>query len=349
MTDKIKRSRNFFRDIVFKKDKTVYADDIDSQFNEVTDYFNDVLKPAIDTLVSEAVQGIAGNTGAFLHNIGDGSTDWQYVKSDGIDDFSITFEKLVKHTASSVLIADASGGLSTIPANSSNEVLLSREANTPIWQLVTSDHIEPKTLTGQKLGLLSMENFQHNLFAVNVKDDVINTEHIANSNITNDKLLDNSITVDKLGVFDNLPHVTQNLTVNNIDDYAILADKIKDNTIPVYYYIQGSNTIPEVMMRMWSANENRIQQPNGVHVWKMILPTRAILNNSIDDSKLHNLSLQSLSYNISHPNGFTDVKKSLFDYYAVDAAFQFQSDHIDLDSLGEDDFDDEVKAAINRL
>jgi hypothetical protein len=339
MTDKIKRSRNYFRDIIFKEDKTIYADDIDSQFNEITDYFNDVLKPAIDTLVSEAVQGVAGNTGAFLHNIGDGSTDWQYVNSDRLDDFSITFEKLVKNTASSTLITNADGNLSTVPANNNNEVLISRETNTPIWQLVTSDHIEPKTLTGQQFGVLSMENFVENQFITNLVANVITTAKIRDLNITNDKLLDGSITYDKLGIFSNLPAPPTTLSLNTIDDGAITPDKIKDGSIPVTYNNRDNN----LWMRIWGNAYGQVTVDGG-WVYKQLLKSENIKDNTIDDSLFSQILFKT---NDRPENERVEAAKAFFP--DVPLAFQFQSDHIALDSLGLDDFDDEVKAAINRL
>ena len=343
MTDKINRSRNFFRDIILKEDKTIYADDIDSQFNEVTDYFNDVLKPAIDTLVSEAVQGIAGNTGAFLHNIGDGSTDWQYVNSDRLDDFSITFEKLVKHTTSSVLIADASGGLSVVPANSSNEVLICREANTPIWQLVTSDHIEPKTLTGQQLGVLSMENFVQNQFITNLVANVITTAKIPDLNITNDKLLDGSITYDKLGIFSNLPAIPTGLSSDTIASGAITSDKIKDNTIPITHEWSPQEGPNGAFMSLWSNVFGRVIASSGLE-YPQILKSQNLQDNTIDDSFFETPTYLDNYYS---ENQKVEAAKAFFP--DVPLAFQFQSDHIALDSLDLGAFDDEVKAAINRL
>ena len=342
MTDKINRSRNFFRDIILKEDKTIYADDIDSQFNEVTDYFNDVLKPAIDTLVSEAVQGIAGNTGAFLHNIGDGSTDWQYVNSDRLDDLSITFEKLVKHTTSSVLIADASGGLSVVPANSSNEVLICREANTPIWQLVTSDHIEPKTLTGQQLGVLSMENFVQNQFITNLVANVITTAKIPDLNITNDKLLDGSITYDKLGIFSNLPAIPTGLSSDTIASGAITSDKIKDNTIPITFY-RHQTGVKGYFMELWSNIFGRVRASSGLE-YPQILKSQNLQDNTIDDSFFETPTCLDNYY----PE-YQKVEAAKAFFPDVPLAFQFQSDHLALNSLDLNSFDDEVKAAINRL
>ena len=327
MTDKINRSRNFFRDIILKEDKTIYADDIDSQFNEVTDYFNDVLKPAIDTLVSEAVQGIAGNTGAFLHNIGDGSTDWQYVNSDRLDDFSITFEKLVKHTTSSVLIADASGGLSVVPANSSNEVLICREANTPIWQLVTSDHIEPKTLTGQQLGVLSMENFVQNQFITNLVANVITTAKIPDLNITNDKLLDGSITYDKLGIFSNLPAIPTGLSSDTIASGAITSDKIKDNTIPITHEWSPLGGHNGAFMALCSNVFGRVRASSGPE-YPQILKSQNLQDNTIDDSFFDTPTYLDNYY---AENQKVEAAKAFFP--DVPLAFQFQSDHIALDSL----------------
>lgn len=205
--DKIKRSNeNFFQDILSKEDKTIYPYDIDNQFNEITRYLDRELKPAVNELVSGAVEGVAGSINAFLHNVGDGTTDWRYINSDKLDNYSIPLDKIVKITTASVLVTNADGDLVESTPN-----------NTLIWQLVTSAHIEPKTLTGNQFGVLSMENFVENQFITNIVPNVITSENIRDLNITNDKLMDGTIASDKLGIFANLPVAGTNLlNVNNI-------------------------------------------------------------------------------------------------------------------------------------
>lgn len=338
--DKIKRSRNYFQDILSKDDKTIYPNDIDSQFNELADYLDTTLKPAVDELVSGAVEGIAGSINAFLHNVGDGTTDWQYVNSDKLDNFSITLDKLVKINAASVLITNAEGDLSESTPNNTNEILFSRDNNTPIWHLVTSAHIEPKTLTGNQFGVLSMENFIENQFITNIVTNAINTEHIQDLNVTNEKIADGIITSDKLGIFANLPVVGANLlNVNNIADGGITPDKVKDNTIPVSY----NNYLGSMFQYIWGNVYGQVTVEGG-WVYKQLLKSENLKDNTIEDARFSQILYKP---NDRPQNERVEAAKAFFP--DVPLAFQFQADHIATDSLDIYSFDAEVQAAINRL
>lgn len=338
--DKIKRSRNYFQDILAKDDKTIYPNDIDSQFNEIAEYLDKTLKPAVDELVSGAVEGIAGSINAFLHNVGDGTTDWQYVNSDKLDNFSITLDKLVKINSASVLVVNAEGDLTESTANNDNEILVSRAGNIPIWQLVTSAHIEPKTLTGNQFGVLSMENFIENQFITNIVPNVITTENIRDLNVTNDKLMDGTITSDKLGIFANLPVVNANLlNVNNIADGGITTDKVKDNTIPVSY----NNYLGSMFDYIWGNVYGQVTIEGG-WVYKQLLKSENLKDNTIEDARFSQILYKP---NDRPEQERVEAAKAFFP--DVPLAFQFQADHIALDSLDINSFDAEVQAAINRL
>ena len=338
--DKIKRSRNYFQDILAKDDKTIYPNDIDSQFNEIGEYLDKTLKPAVDELVSGAVEGIAGSIGAFLHNVGDGTTDWQYVNSDKLDNFSISLDKLVKINAASILITNAEGDLSESTPNNTNEVLFSRDNNTPIWHLVTSTHIEPKTLTGNQFGVLSMENFVENQFITNIVANAITTDKIRDLNVTNDKLTDDTITSDKLGIFANLPVVNANLlNVNNIADGAITPDKVRDRTIPVSY----KNYLGSMFDVIWGNVYGTVTVEGG-WVYKQLLKSENLKDNTIEDARFSQILYKP---NNSPEQERVEAAKAFFP--DVPLAFQFQADHIAADSLDIYSFDAEVQAAINRL
>lgn len=338
--DKIKRSRNYFQDLLTKDDKTIYPNDIDNQFNEIAEYLDKTLKPVVDGLVSGAVEGIAGSIGVFLHNVGDGSTDWRYVNSDKLDNFSIALDKLVKINTASVLVTNADGDLVEAAPNNANEILLSRDNNTPIWQLVTSTHIEPKSLTGAQFGVLSMENFVENQFITNIVPNVITTENIQDLNVTNGKIMDGIITSDKLGIFANLPVVNANLlNVNNIADGAITPDKVKDNTIPVTYNGRDSNLYQDI----WG---NVYGQTTAYGGWryKQLLKSENLKDNTIEDALL-----SQILYVPNDRPEYERVEAAKAFFPDVPLAFQFQAEHIAPYSLDIDSFDAEVQAAINRL
>ena len=339
--DKIKRSnKNYFQDILGKDDKTLYPFDIDSQFNEIANYLDSTLKPAVDVLVSGAVEGVAGSIGAFLHNIGDGTTDWQYLNSDKLDNYSIPLDRLIMVNSASVLVTNGDGNLTESTPNNDNEILFSRIGNTPTWQLVTSAHIEPKSLTGLQFGVLSMENFIENQFITNIVPDVITSANIRDLNVTNDKLMDGIITSDKLGIFANLPAVNANLlNVNNIDDGGLTPDKVKDGTIPVTYNSRDSN----MYMLLWGNDYGKVTVDGG-YVYRQLLKSENLKDNTIEDARFSQILYKP---NDRPQQERVEAAKAFFP--DVPLAFQFQADHIANNSLGTDIFDAEVQAAINML
>jgi len=342
MTDNIQRNRSYFTDKILKEDKTIYSQDLDNQFNNVSDYLDKELKPAIDQLTSDAVKGIAGNIGAFLHNVGDGTTDWQNLDQGKIDDFSIPFTKIVKINSGSVVISDKDGTLEANAPNSDNLLLISRNNDTPIWQQITSNQIEPKALTGRQLGTLAMENFVENQFITNIVPNVITTTNIQDKNITNDKIMDGQITSNHLGIFHNLPSVTTGLTVANIDDGAITTDKIKDGSIPITYnnYQEFSLYNP---MELWGNVYGSVTVDDGT-VYKQLIKSENIKDNTIEGSLMRDGGLFT---NDKPEAARFEASKGFFEN--VPYGFQFTSEHLTDNALDLDSFDDEVKAAFNRL
>jgi len=339
MIDTIQRNRSYFTDKMLKEDKTIYSQDLDDQFNDVSDYLDKELKPSIDQLTSDAVKGVAGNIGAFLHNVGDGTTDWQSLDQDKLDDFSIPFAKIVKINSGSVVISDKDGALEANTPNDDNLLLVSRNNDTPIWQQITSNQIEPKTLTSKQLGILAMENFVENQFITNIVPNVITTTNIKDKNITNDKIMDGQITSDHLGIFHNLPTVTTGLTVANIDDGAIMPDKIQDGTIPITYRRRDNSDYQDIWGNVYGMTTG-----DGGWVYQQLLKSENIKDNSIEDERMAKTRL--LTNDKPQEERF-EASKGFFEN--VPYGFQFTSEHLTDNVLDLDSFDDEVKAAFNRL
>ena len=338
--DKFKRNYNFFKNILEKTDRIIYADDLDNQFNIVTNYLNNNLKPAIDELLSGSVKGVYGQIGAFLHNLGDGKTDWKYVDNDTINDFSISLNKIVKINSASIIAIDSEGIMNEVSSFNDNQVLISQENQIPVWDFIDGNNIEFKTLTGQQFGKLSMENFVENQFITNIVANVITTENISDLNITNEKLKDETITVEKLGIFANLPVATANLlNVNNIADGSITPDKVKDGTIPVSY----NNYLGSVFEAIWGNVYGEVTVEGGWK-YKQLLKSENLKDNTIEDARLP----QILYLTNDKPKNQREVAAKAF-FPDIPLAFQFQAEHIANDSLGINSFDAEVQAAINKL
>lgn len=230
--DLFNRNTEYFESKLNQIDKVIYSNDFDSQFNELANYLNTILKPAIDAIQQGAIEGEVGNDGAFLHNIGDGTTNWQKLDNSVIDDYQIEFTKLAKITIGSVLGSNLAGNIISIASTAANQVLISTVGNPPVWRKLTNLDIEDNTLTGAQFGLLGQENFTPEIFVDNVPINSIATSMIKDLNITNDKLADASITAEKIGVFNNLPIQTDKFTLNAYAYGCLAPAKIKDGSIP---------------------------------------------------------------------------------------------------------------------
>ena len=338
MIRKFRRTESYFKNKLDKENKTIAADDFDSQFNNIAGYLDTTIKPAIDNLVNAALAGVGGNAGAFLHNVGDGTTDWKQLDSDLLDDYSIAFDKIVKTTSGSVLIAGADGNLAKIVPTADHQVLLSRNENIPEWRKVGADDITNATLTGDQFGILAIENFTANQFITNIVPNVIVSENIQDGAITNNKLVDTSITSDKLGIFANLPVVTNGLTVDNIGDEAITSSKIMDNNIPITESYNGHS------MGIWEGYGKSVWSVESPVIYTQLLRAVNILDNSIEDIDLAPILT---AYSNITPIQMTAGAKTFFK--EVPLQFQFQSRHLALNKLEYNYFNAEVQAAINRL
>ena len=339
MIDRFQRINNYFQDKLAKDDKRIYASNFDSQFNNIAHYLDNIVKPAIDNLTNEVARGVAGNMGAYLHNVGDTTTNWQQINSDKLDDYSISFNKLVKHNWGSILISEANGNVGVASSTSEHQVLTSREFDTPTWKKITANNIADKTLTGNQFGILSMENFVEDQFITNIVPNIIDTVNIKNQNITNDKLQSNIITSDKLGIFSNLPVVTNGFALKNIDDGAIDGSKLVDNSIPV------NNPWNSYNGSLWSfygdSEDIPLMQQNHFH---QILKSKHIIDLSIEDTDLPVVPdyFPSTDETIVKENS-----KALFKDVLL--GFQFTARHFALDKLTKTYFDHEVQSAIDRL
>ena len=338
MIDKFRRNTNYFRDKLAKDDKRIYAPDFDSQFNNIAHYLDNIVKPAIDNLTNEAVKGVAGNIGAYLHNVGDTTTDWQQINSDKLDNYSISFNKLVKYNLGSILISETNGNVGVVSPTSQNQVLTSRAIDTPIWKKIAANNIAAKTLTGNQFGVLSMENFVENQFITNIIPNIIDIVNIKDQNITNDKLQNNIITSDKLGIFSNLPVVGNGLTINHIDDGAIEASKLINNNIPVSLPFNTES------MSVWSYYGVSPYTPVSNTLYQQILKSENILDSSIEDKDL--AVIKDNLVNLPKKEKIEAAKAFFKD---VPLAFQFQQRHLALDKISYKLFNIEVQAAINRL
>ncbi len=258
--DAITRDLKFFNDKLDQVDKTIYSSDFDNQFNLISNYLNTKLKAEIDALISGAAQGILGSEGAFLENVGDGTTRWQMMNNNAIADYSITLNKIVKAAAGSVLCGNNAGNITPVTAGASDRVLVSGYPNIPTWNKLTDINIIPASITGTQLGEIAPENFQNDVFTHNVLDNSIQTQHILDNNITNAKIMNGVVDYKHIGVFYGLvlnQNTKDNLHVEHFADGSMPVEKFLDGSIefgrsfyePLSYYPYREFTPAPILAR----------------------------------------------------------------------------------------------------
>jgi hypothetical protein len=187
----------------------INAEDLDFQFNNLTDYLNKKIVPLVNGLNSEEILGVNDPdlVGACLLNVGDGSTQWLKVNTNVIADYSVPLSKFTNYNydflgenIGSVIATDNSKVFMPITSLESDNVLLSRLNNSPIWRPIETGDVQNKSITAIKIGLQSvgLEHLSPELIGIDVVPNSILTNFISNSNITGDKLLNGSITHNKI-------------------------------------------------------------------------------------------------------------------------------------------------------
>lgn len=177
------------------------AEDFDFQFNNLVDYLNNKIVPLVNRLNAKEIPG-TNETDTFLLNVGDGTTKWTKVNSNLIADFSVPISKLSNSelhlfddALGSVLATNNSKVFTATEPTAINQVLASRQNNTPIWRLIETGDILNQSITGNKLGLLSIDPAQLSgeVIGGNIHPNTILNRHILDGNITGDKLQDGAI------------------------------------------------------------------------------------------------------------------------------------------------------------
>lgn len=217
------------------------AEDLDFQFNNLVEYLNKKIIPLIDRLEANEIPGVddVNLTNFFLLNIGDGSTKWTAINTNYLNNFSIPLSKIQGdiRNIGSVIATDNSNSFSAATPLFEEEVLISRKNNRPIWRKIESGDIENQSITGDKIGLMSIgiEHLDPTLLGTNLTPNSIITNFILNNNITGTKLADNSIVESKINR--NLIHERQYKIYNNTPDN--LTFSLLDNSLENRHFSDG--------------------------------------------------------------------------------------------------------------
>lgn len=175
---------------------------LDSQFNEIATYINKEIVPTLNTLTSAKIPGSINPADAnkFLQNVGDYTTRWAAIDNDSFFDNSLSLKKFVKINAGSILATDSSEVFQAISASESDQCLISRVGNSPVWRKLTSDNIQDRGITGDSIadGTITNVNLPAYLIENLIADNSITGDKFQNNAITNAKIANNTLTAAKL-------------------------------------------------------------------------------------------------------------------------------------------------------
>lgn len=269
---KFNRDISYFQDFRDTNSKA-NAIDFDTQFNDLVAFINDQMLPVVNTL-SAGVPGIEGSPNTFLRNIGDGTTDFSNVI---IPDFVLGFSKLIKSASSCAILASASngGGFVEVATNVNDNVLISVEANAPVWRKIQTNDIEDRTITGIKVArqTITVENMIPGTMVNTVADNSLTGSKFANRSITKPKITRNTIEIRNLGVI-----WGGGIIYNFLG--RIGSRHIMNNTLSSEKLISGANVVTN----------------NHFNLIKFIV-ARKLASQVINDSMLENLEWASIPIN----------------------------------------------------
>ncbi|HNQ68337.1 MAG TPA: hypothetical protein PKN32_08155 [Bacteroidales bacterium] len=200
--DQFTRDAAYFQ-VMRDRSMMINAEDLDLQFNNMVDYLNTKIVPIINNFVQGQFIGVNNPAlaGACLLNVGDGTTKWESINSNIFPDYSIARAKFSPVTPFSIIATTQNRNWVPLPSNLNDSILFSRNARSPVWRKVNTGDIADKTLIGGHiaLGAIKIEHLGDGLReALFAAPRIILNENIAEAQITEGNLQDNSLSAEKL-------------------------------------------------------------------------------------------------------------------------------------------------------
>lgn len=199
---KLNRDIAFFQDLR-DNNSLINAIDFDNQFNQVIDFINSQMIPIVNSIAGGAIPGIDSSPNTFLHNIGDGSTNFVPINNTAIPDFVLEFSKLAKSANSCAILATGEdNSFVEVASDSDDQVLISINENMPVWRKIQTDDIENRTIPGGKLALntITAENMIPGTLINNLPNNSILGNNFTDQAVANPKIIRNSLELRNLGV-----------------------------------------------------------------------------------------------------------------------------------------------------
>jgi len=179
------------------------AADFDFQFNDIINYINSSVIPLLNTLVSDTTPGSQdpNKVNTYLRNVGDATTEWSNITNNNIPDYSLSFAQLAQSNPCSVIGAGVDQILRPVTPIENRQSLISRANNSPVWKKITAANIEDRQISDRKIALASLvnNNFQQGVLDIQLLNNSVTTEKIADNTIPSTKIADVAINTEILG------------------------------------------------------------------------------------------------------------------------------------------------------
>jgi hypothetical protein len=173
------------------------AADFDFQFNNIVNYINSSVISLLNTLTSGTTPGSQdpNKVNTYLKNVGDTTTEWSNIISDNIPDYSLSFIQLAQANPCSVIGTGTDQILRPISSLEDRQSLISQNNDIPVWNKITAANIEDRQITDIKIALATLlnNNFQQGVLDIQLLNDSVTTEKIANNTIPSGKIADEAI------------------------------------------------------------------------------------------------------------------------------------------------------------
>jgi hypothetical protein len=232
------RDRKYFTN--FRDNRQIMqAADFDDQFNATQAYINNNFVSFVNNIAAGAGAGSFDNPGAFLRNVGDGTTVISYIASDDIVDYSFEFSKLTRAAvASTILAVDVNQTFVEVGSNIDNNILFSTLNNLPTWRTIVAADIDNNTIGGQQIGngVLNNEHLQPGVTAGSPPDGTVLGRNFADYSISNGKYLPGSFEPRNFGILINAlparpPGTSYLLNTVNLARNVLTYDKLQDGSV----------------------------------------------------------------------------------------------------------------------
>ena len=240
--DELKRELSFFRSLRDNKN-LIESYDIDSQFELISNYINNVIVEAINDIIPDEFQGVIDNKNYLLANMSNGLIQWKQL-SEIVKNYSIDFKKIIKPLdQGNVLYVNSNQTLTLSNSAIQDDMVLSIKNSIPIFKLIEEENFDNGAIISEDIKdkTIEKENLTQELINI-LNGDIV--QEVVNSFLENDQLKteitsefikENSFNINDITKFTSdirLPFYSyDDSKMNLISDGAITNDLVRFNSI----------------------------------------------------------------------------------------------------------------------